>query len=177
MKNLMRGLMLLTLLAVGLLAACQQGSPAIDAAATAAAPAADAATTGDDDAAGEPAPAQGSAASPTNDDDQQASPEDDDGGASNRCGHARPHPQIGKLAAEFDVSEDVIAGYLCDDGLSPGAIRVAFRIADQSGETVDAVLAMRANGLGWGEIRAGLGLTAGDGTDEDEPDENAQDDQ
>jgi hypothetical protein len=161
MKNRMRGLVLLTLLAIGLLAACQQGSPAMDAAATAAAPAASAAT--GDDSAGDPAPAQGSAASPANDADQQA----DDEGASNRCGNAKPHPQIGKLAAEFDVPEDVIAGYLCDDGLSPGAIRVAFRIAGQSGETVDAVLAMRADGLGWGEIRAELGLTPDDDTDDD----------
>jgi hypothetical protein len=176
MKYRIRGLILLSLLAMGLLAACQPGSPAMDAAAAAAAQkAADGDTSAADEAGNRQAAPQ--ADESTGQESASQNDEEDGGGGSNRCHTGKPHPQIGKLAAEFDVSEDVIAGYLCDEGLSPGAIRTAYHIAGQSGEDVDAVLALRASGLGWGEVRAQLGLTSADEDEEQEMDEQDQQDE
>lgn len=181
---------ILVVLILGLLTACQPGSPAMDAAATAAptirAEAADVAAesaANDDLASADDLPE--AADEP---DDRQVPPawsnaqgnRQNGAGGSNRCQSGKPHPQIGKLAAEFQVDEALIADYLCQNSLNPGTLRTAFHIAQQSGTDVDEVLALRAEGLGWGQVRARLGVTDDDTTldddnwadEDDEPDDD-----
>jgi hypothetical protein len=76
---------------------------------------------------------------------------DDDEG--NTCDMRDDHPVALALAAEFDVEYEVIAGWRCD-GFGFGEIARALLIAEQvEGTTADDILALRTDGLGWGQIK------------------------
>jgi hypothetical protein len=176
-------------LALSLLTACQPGSPAMDAAATAAPTirAASAEPTAESAANDAAASADDLPEAASEQDDRQVPPawsnaqgnRQNGASSSNRCQSGKPHPQIGKLAVEFQVDEALIADYLCQSGLNPGTLRTAFRIAEQSETDVDTVLALRAEGFGWGQIRARLGVADDDtilddnqADEDDEPDDD-----
>lgn len=93
------------------------------------------------------------------DDEDQA-----DGGKSNSayCAEGKQekmHPFAAKMAERYGVTEDWVMGYFCD-GYGMGQIMLALKTGELEGIDADpeALLAERANGVGWGNIWKGLGL-------------------
>ncbi len=91
------------------------------------------------------------------DDDQDADDQDEDDGTPRCTDGQASHPQIARLADQFNVSEEEIAAWYCA-GRSLGDIKTAYRLSAQSGETVAALFAMRDQGMGWGAIKQALRL-------------------
>ncbi len=98
------------------------------------------------------------------------------------CVGADPHPVGQYLADQYGVTYETLMGYFCgtdatEDGEGTGRngfgeIRLAFRIAEASGDPVEDILALRDSGLGWGQIKQEYGLigngkNAEEGTSED----------
>ncbi len=94
--------------------------------------------------------------------------DDDDGdrGNTQRCDNPTGgHPQAARLAANIGVSADELNKWFCA-GYGIGEIRLAYQTAAASGESVEDLFALRASGLGWGDIRQSLDLI-GQGDDDD----------
>ncbi len=66
------------------------------------------------------------------------------------CGK-EDHPVITALADEFELEYDVVMGYFCD-GYGVGEIARALLLAEQTDMAAEDVLAMREDGMGWGNI-------------------------
>ncbi len=98
--------------------------------------------------------------------------EDEPRGEAGRCGAGlRPaHPQVARLAAQFDADAEEVAGWFCA-GYGLGEIRQAYRISQSVDMPVEEVFALRESGLGWGEIRRLLGASPSSG-----PPDNALED-
>ncbi|MBN1681153.1 MAG: hypothetical protein JW966_12780 [Anaerolineae bacterium] len=68
------------------------------------------------------------------------------------------HPVVEALAAAFEQDYDTVMGYVCE-GFGMGEVARALLIAEQSEDyTVDDLLDMAADGLGWGEIVKEVGV-------------------
>lgn len=72
-----------------------------------------------------------------------------------------PHPLALKMADEYGVDPEWVAGYYCD-GYSMGAILLALKTAEKTGSSADDILASRASGTGWGRIWQEQGLIGSD---------------
>jgi hypothetical protein len=64
---------------------------------------------------------------------------------------------IERLAAMYEVSTDEITNWFCQ-GYGFGEIALAYEISLASDYSVDEIFAMRAEGMGWGEIMQEVGL-------------------
>lgn len=76
----------------------------------------------------------------------------------NRAGcqsDAWKHPEGLRLAARWGVSYNEIMSWFCQ-GYGFGEIDLAYELASQSGKPVAEVFAMRASGMGWGNIKKAL---------------------
>lgn len=71
----------------------------------------------------------------------------------------KPHPLAAKMAERYGVTEDWVMGHFCS-GYGMGAIMLALRTSqiEGLGANPDALLAGRANGIGWGNLWKDLGL-------------------
>jgi hypothetical protein len=69
----------------------------------------------------------------------------------------KPHPLAAKMAERYGVTQDFVMGYFCD-GYGMGAIMLALKTNQLNGTSPDALLAERANGVGWGNIWKNLKL-------------------
>ena len=75
---------------------------------------------------------------------------------NSRCDNrTKQQPEALRLAQRYQVSYDEIIGWFCR-GFGFGEIDLAYQLSHSSGKTVDSIFAMRASGLGWGEIRKQL---------------------
>jgi hypothetical protein len=64
-------------------------------------------------------------------------------------------PEGLRLAQRWGVSYEEIMGWFCQ-GYGFGEIDLAYELAQQSGKPVNEVFAMRASGMGWGNIKKAL---------------------
>jgi hypothetical protein len=89
-----------------------------------------------------------------------------------RCVEGFPdlHPVGNGLAHRYDVDYEEIMGWFCS-GYGFGEIKIAYETALKADVAVEELFAMRAEGLGWGEIFQALGLIGKPG-DLEEQDEN-----
>ncbi|MCI0519056.1 MAG: FecR domain-containing protein [Chloroflexi bacterium] len=71
------------------------------------------------------------------------------------CPPSQPNPGVERLAGKYGVSYEAVIGYYCQ-GHSLGDIEHAFKLSAESGAPVSDILALRASGLGWGQIEAQL---------------------
>ncbi len=73
---------------------------------------------------------------------------------SSRCqNRTKDQPAIYKLAKEVNDDPQKLTGYFCS-GFGVGEIRLAYKLADKDkGYTAAMLLAMRAEGKSWGEIK------------------------
>lgn len=71
----------------------------------------------------------------------------------------KPHPLAARLAERYGVTVEWVMGYFCD-GYGMGQIMLALKTSELEGIGADpeALLAERANGVGWGNIWKDLGL-------------------
>jgi hypothetical protein len=67
------------------------------------------------------------------------------------CGGNNAHPVATRLAAEFNVSYDVIMGWHCQ-GMGFGNIAKAYLLARKTGKTAAEYLNDKLSGKGWGQI-------------------------
>lgn len=101
------------------------------------------------------------------DDDDEIDDEDgerDDEGRAGACTGADPHPHGMALADDYGVSYEEIMGWFCQ-GYGFGEIELAYLLSEEVGLTVDEVFALRAEGMGWGNVRKELGAAPGLGND------------
>ena len=82
------------------------------------------------------------------------------GATADACTGADPHPHGLTLAQKYGVSYDEIMGWFCQ-GYGFGEIEHAYDLSRETGVPVPDIFALRASGLGWGQIRKQL--TAGPG--------------
>lgn len=68
------------------------------------------------------------------------------------------HPMAAKLAATYEVSYDQVRKWFCDDGHGFGQIAMALQTSKVTGDSVEELLAQRAEGKGWGNIWKEKGL-------------------
>jgi hypothetical protein len=68
------------------------------------------------------------------------------------CTGASPHPKAVDLAAEYGVTPDEIMGWFCQR-YGFGEIDLAYGMSREYGVPVEQIFALRASGLGWGEIK------------------------
>ncbi|GEM_PF-5857160 len=68
------------------------------------------------------------------------------------CTGTNPHPAGVALAGQYDVPYEEIMGWFCS-GFGFGEIDLAYSLSLKSGLPVDAVFAMKAGGMGWGQIK------------------------
>jgi hypothetical protein len=68
------------------------------------------------------------------------------------CTGADPHPAGMALAEQYDVPYEEIMSWFCA-GFGFGEIDLAYSLSLESGLPVDAVFAMKAGGMGWGQIK------------------------
>lgn len=91
----------------------------------------------------------------------QTTPEDDenedenDGDEKGVCTHDKQQPDALKLAERYGVTYEEIMEWFCQ-GFGFGEIDLAYELSAASGQSVDAVFAMRADGTGWGQIKQQL---------------------
>jgi hypothetical protein len=69
-----------------------------------------------------------------------------------QCTGADPHPTGMKLAQRYGVPYDEIMKWFCQH-YGFGEIDLAYSLSRQSGKPVEEIFAMRASGIGWGEIK------------------------
>lgn len=101
-------------------------------------------------------------------DDDVENDEFDDEVEGERCTGANPHPHGQDLAARYEVEYDEIMALFCD-GYGFGEIEIAFNLADESELSVEEITEMRAEGMGWGQIRKELGAQPGLGNGKPNP--------
>jgi hypothetical protein len=77
------------------------------------------------------------------------------------------HPAAQKIADTYDVSYEQVMSWFCDGGYGFGEIMLALSASEEMGMSVDELLAMKAEGTGWGSIWKEIGLFRGHGQDED----------
>lgn len=82
--------------------------------------------------------------------------------AGTTCTDVNPHPEGLRLAQVHQVSYEEIMGWFCQ-GFGFGEIDLAYSLSAQTGTSVSEIFAMRASGMGWGEIMQALGLLPGGG--------------
>ena len=68
------------------------------------------------------------------------------------------HPMAAKLAETYEVSYDQVKKWFCDDGYGFGQIAMALQTSKLTDDSVEALLAQRAEGKGWGNIWKDKGL-------------------
>jgi hypothetical protein len=66
-----------------------------------------------------------------------------------------------RLAARFGMTPEELRAEKAELGASWGQLMIAHALAANSSMTVDQLLAMHADGMGWGKIAAGLGIKLG----------------
>ncbi|MBN1120571.1 MAG: hypothetical protein JXJ17_05795, partial [Anaerolineae bacterium] len=76
------------------------------------------------------------------------------------------HPAAEKIADTYGVSYDQVMGWFCD-GFGFGEIILALSATEETGISTDELLAMKAEGTGWGNVWKEIGLSRGHGQDED----------
>ncbi|MBE0695848.1 MAG: FecR domain-containing protein [Anaerolineaceae bacterium] len=76
-----------------------------------------------------------------------------------QCTGANPHPTGMKLAQRYGVSYDEIMKWFCDYHYGFGEIDLAYSLSRQYGKPVEEIFAMRASGMGWGNIKKALANT------------------
>lgn len=84
---------------------------------------------------------------------------DTDAGANHFC--TTPdiqHPMAAKLAETYKVDYDQVKKWFCEDGHGFGQIAMALQTSQLTGDSVEALLAQRAEGKGWGNIWREKGL-------------------
>ncbi len=92
--------------------------------------------------------------------------------ASARCpAGGRTHPRIASLASELGVTYAELEAHFCA-GHGLGEIRQAYQIADAADEDVDDIFDMRADGMGWGDIKQSFGLIAANRQNDDDDDDD-----
>lgn len=120
---------------------------------------------------GTPAPENNEEPSPT----QPAAPEAPPSEAG-LCTGANPHPTGMTLSQRYGVSYEEIMSWFCQH-YGFGEIDLAYSLSRQSQKPVTEIFAMRASGMGWGDIQK---LLAGDpkesGQPEKQDDDRRQDD-
>jgi hypothetical protein len=73
-----------------------------------------------------------------------------------QCTGANPHPTGMKLAQRYGVSYEEIMKWFCDYHYGFGEIDLAYSMSRQYGKPVEEIFAMRASGMGWGNIKKAL---------------------
>jgi hypothetical protein len=69
------------------------------------------------------------------------------------CTHTENrHPAVERIADEFGVDYTQVIALFCDGGHGIGEILIAYRLAQVSGQSVDAILDLKDNGHGWGNV-------------------------
>ena len=71
---------------------------------------------------------------------------------SDRCAVVRDHPGVQKVAMEVGADYEDIWNLFCK-GFGLGEIRLAYKHAEGSEYTPEMLLALRAQGYGWGELK------------------------
>jgi hypothetical protein len=69
-----------------------------------------------------------------------------------QCTGANPHPTGMKLAQRYGVPYEEIMKWFCQH-YGFGEIDLAYSLSRQSGKPVEEIFAMRASGMGWGNIK------------------------
>lgn len=82
------------------------------------------------------------------------------------CSGADPQPKAQELATRYNVSYDEIMGWFCQ-GFGFGEIDLAYSLSHETGVPVADIFAMKASGMGWGEIKKALTGEAGKPKDDD----------
>lgn len=90
--------------------------------------------------------------------------DDEDDERADNCTGADPHPHGMALAGDYGVSYEEIMNWFCQ-GYGFGEIELAYLLSEEVGLTVEEVFALRAEGMGWGNIRKELGAAPGLGND------------
>ncbi len=92
-----------------------------------------------------------------------SSQDDDDDNGSARCAQrgGRPHPQISRLAEDFNVEYDEVEAWFCA-GYGLGEIRQVYGMSAQTGMPAEEIFDMLAGGMGLGEVKQSLGLIGND---------------
>jgi len=88
-----------------------------------------------------------------------------------QCTGADPHPTGKKLAQRYGVTYEEIMRWFCTGRYGFGEIDLAYSLSRQSGKPVGEIFAMRASGMGWGDIKKALL----ENLDEDLDDKNDKD--
>jgi len=73
------------------------------------------------------------------------------------CGGPNAHPVATRLSDAFGVPYDEVMGLHCG-GMGFGNIARAYQLAEKTGKSVDEILAMLADGGGWGKIMKDAGI-------------------
>jgi len=98
------------------------------------------------------------------DDDEDEVDDEEDQELADTCTGADPHPHATTLAANYGVSYEEIMDWFCQ-GYGFGEIELAYLLSEEVGLTAEEVFALRAEGMGWGNIRKELGAAPGLGND------------
>jgi len=79
--------------------------------------------------------------------------EDEDDGGGYFCANKDVRHPVGRaLTRVYDVTYAEVMGWFCDEGMGFGQIMLALQTADVIGEDAWELLALRAQGQGWGKI-------------------------
>jgi len=100
-------------------------------------------------------------------------PESEDESVYCAEGSATQHPVGLKLSDRFDAAYEEIMGRFCE-GNGFGEIKLAYEISAETGALPADLFAMRAQGLGWGEIAQTAGAEAPSDTGEDDGEINEE---
>lgn len=92
---------------------------------------------------------------------------------ASQCTGADPHPTGEKLAQRYGVTYEEIMHWFCNGRYGFGEIDLAYSLSAQTSRPVTEIFAMRAAGMGWGEIKKAL--LDGDIDDEDDKKEKDAD--
>jgi hypothetical protein len=85
-----------------------------------------------------------------------------------QCTGADPHPTGMKLAQRYGAPYEDIMHWFCDFHYGFGEIDLAYSLRHQTGRPVEEIFAMRASGMGWGNIKKALLEEQQDGVEEGE---------
>jgi hypothetical protein len=102
------------------------------------------------------------------DDDDKPEGEKDNSAFCGEDKKDKSHPVAVKIAEAYGVTEEWVMGYFCD-GYGMGAIMLALKTGEETGADPAALLAMRAEGKGWGQIWQELGLIGSEEEGESPP--------
>ena len=83
----------------------------------------------------------------------------EEGGGDKSVCTRTDHPVAEKIAAQYGVTTEQVMGWFCgDDKMGFGKIMLVLRMSQESGKSVDEILAMHASGASWGQIKHELGV-------------------